>query len=44
VKWPELLSHLHARHDQLFGINARVIVAGRIAVGEQVTVEPPPGA
>ena len=35
-KWPELLRHLHARHDTLFGINARVIIAGRIAVGQSV--------
>jgi uncharacterized protein YcbX len=38
-KWPELLRHLDARHDTLFGINARVLQAGRIAAGETVHIE-----
>jgi uncharacterized protein YcbX len=38
VKWPELLRHLAARHGQCFGINARVVVAGRMAVGQAVEV------
>jgi hypothetical protein len=33
-KWPRLLRHLAAEHDTLFGINARVIAGGRIALGE----------
>jgi MOSC domain-containing protein len=37
-KWPELLRHLDARHQTLFGINARVLQAGRIAAGESVEV------
>jgi hypothetical protein len=37
-KWPELLRHLDARHDTLFGINARVLQAGRVAVGERVEI------
>jgi uncharacterized protein len=37
-KWPELLRHLDARHGTLFGINARVLQAGRIAVAEPVEV------
>jgi uncharacterized protein YcbX len=35
-KWPELLRHLDAHHGTLFGINARVLQSGRIAVGERV--------
>jgi uncharacterized protein len=35
-KSPELLRHLAAAHDQCFGLNARVITGGRIAVGERV--------
>jgi uncharacterized protein len=38
VKWPQLLRHLDARHGRLFGINARVVHAGRVAVGERVEV------
>ena len=38
VKWPELLRHLVAHHGQCFGINARVVIAGRIAVGQTVQV------
>jgi uncharacterized protein YcbX len=40
-KWPELLRHLNAHHDGQFGINARVVQAGRIALDETLTVEPP---
>jgi uncharacterized protein YcbX len=41
VKWPELLRHLDARHGRLFGINARVVRAGRVELGEAVEVAPP---
>jgi uncharacterized protein YcbX len=34
--WPELLRHLAAAHGNRFGTNARVLVAGRIAVGQSV--------
>jgi uncharacterized protein YcbX len=37
-KWPGLLRHLAARHDTLFGMNARVLQSGRIAAGETVRV------
>jgi uncharacterized protein YcbX len=37
-KWPELLRHLDARHETLFGINARVLHAGRIAADESVEI------
>ena len=40
-KWPGLLRHLDARHGTLFGINARVVQSGRIAVGEAATTEAP---
>jgi uncharacterized protein YcbX len=40
-KWPELLRFLHDRHDQLFGINARVMAGGRVAVGATAELEPP---
>jgi len=33
-KWPGLLRHLAARHDTCFGINARVLVPGRVQRGE----------
>jgi uncharacterized protein YcbX len=39
AKSPELLRHLAARHDTLFGINARVLQSGRIAAGETVHIE-----
>ena len=39
AKSPELLRHLAARHDTLFGINARVLQSGRIAAGEAVRIE-----
>jgi uncharacterized protein YcbX len=41
VKWPGLLSHLHAEHRQMFGINARVVTGGRLEVGEQVELQVP---
>jgi uncharacterized protein YcbX len=41
VKWPGLLRHLNAEHEQVFGINARVVTAGRIAVGETVELQLP---
>jgi uncharacterized protein len=37
-KWPELLRHLDAHHQTLFGVNARVMQAGRIAAGEAVQI------
>jgi len=40
VKSPGLLKHLAARHDQVFGINARVITGGRIAVGQTAELRP----
>ena len=42
AKWPELLRQLDARHGTLFGINARVVRSGRIAVGDAAATEPPP--
>jgi uncharacterized protein len=36
VKWPDLLKHLTAAHEMCFGINARVMVGGRVAAGEKV--------
>jgi uncharacterized protein len=36
LKWPGLLKHLATAHEQYFGINARVLAAGRIAAGEAV--------
>jgi uncharacterized protein YcbX len=41
AKWPELLRHLDARHGTLFGINARVVRSGRIAVGDPAATEAP---
>jgi uncharacterized protein YcbX len=38
-KWADLARLLDARHDGLFGINARVLRAGRIAVGDPAIVE-----
>jgi uncharacterized protein YcbX len=40
AKWPELLRHLDARHETLFGINARVMQAGRIAADATLSIEP----
>lgn len=37
-KWPGLLRHLTAHHGMAFGINGRVLAAGRIEIGEQVQV------
>jgi uncharacterized protein YcbX len=37
-KWPQLLRHLDARHGTLFGVNARVMQAGRVAAGEQFEI------
>ncbi len=37
-KWPELLRHVTAQHQQLFGIYARVVIAGRLAAGQAVEV------
>jgi hypothetical protein len=44
AKSPQLLRHLAAHHDTLFGVNARVLQPGRIAAGEAVTIEPATGA
>ena len=41
VKWPGLLRHLNAEHAQVFGINARVVTAGRVAAGEAVALQVP---
>ena len=41
VKWPGLLSHLAAEHSQCFGIYARVVEGGRVAVGEAVRMATP---
>jgi uncharacterized protein YcbX len=38
-KWPELLRHLDANHGRLFGMNARVLQAGRIAADETPRIE-----
>lgn len=38
AKWPGLLKHLHREHRTCFGINARVVVPGRISAGERVSV------
>jgi uncharacterized protein YcbX len=35
-KWPELLRHLAAEHNQLFGINARAHTAATVRVGDPV--------
>ena len=37
-RWPELLTWLHQEHQGLFGINARALAPGRVAVGDPVTV------
>lgn len=44
VKWPGLLKHLTAAHDMSFGINARVMVGGRLAAGETVELLAPSGS
>lgn len=43
VKWPGLLRHLAATHDQCFGINARVLTGGRLAAGETADLMPASG-
>jgi uncharacterized protein len=40
-RWPELLRHLHRTRAGLFGINARVLDAGRVAEGDPATVTGP---
>jgi hypothetical protein len=40
-RWPELLRHLHRARAGLFGINARVVLPGRVAVGDRATVTGP---
>jgi uncharacterized protein YcbX len=40
-RWPELLRWLHRRRDALFGVNAKVVAAGRVRVGDRVTVTEP---
>jgi MOSC domain-containing protein len=43
IKWPGLLRHLHDKHEQNFGVNARVITGGRIEAGEAVELLPASG-
>jgi uncharacterized protein len=43
IKWPGLLRHLHDKHAQCFGINARVITSGRIEAGEAFELLPASG-
>jgi uncharacterized protein YcbX len=40
-KWPGLLKHLNAEHQQVFGVNARVVANGRVSVGEAVELQVP---
>jgi uncharacterized protein YcbX len=40
-RWPELLRWLHRRRGALFGVNARVVAAGRVRVGDRVAVTEP---
>jgi uncharacterized protein YcbX len=40
-RWPELLRHLHRARAGLFGINAGVVLPGRVAVGDRATVTGP---
>jgi MOSC domain-containing protein len=42
-RWPELLRWLHRERGALFGVNAKVVAGGRVAVGDRVTLEAPPG-
>jgi len=37
------LRHLHATHQQCFGINARVLTGGRIGEGEALEIVSPSG-
>jgi uncharacterized protein len=39
-RWPELLRWLHRERHALFGINAGVLVGGRVRVGDRVTGVP----
>ena len=41
-RWPELLRWLHRRNGGLFGVNARVVTAGRVRAGDPVAVTEPP--
>jgi uncharacterized protein YcbX len=40
-RWPELLRWLHRRNGGLFGVNARVVTAGRVRAGDPVAVTEP---
>jgi uncharacterized protein len=40
-RWPELLRWLHRHRGALFGVNATVVAAGRVRVGDPVTVTGP---
>jgi uncharacterized protein YcbX len=40
-RWPELLRFLHRERHGLFGVNARVLVAGRVEVGDPAVVTEP---
>jgi uncharacterized protein YcbX len=40
-RWPELLRWLHRRNGALFGVNARVVAAGRVRAGDPVAVTEP---
>jgi uncharacterized protein len=40
-RWPELLRWLHRGRGGLFGVNARVVTAGRVRVGDRATVTEP---
>jgi uncharacterized protein len=40
-RWPALLRHLHRARAGLFGINARVVVPGRVALGDRAAVSVP---
>jgi uncharacterized protein YcbX len=40
-RWPVLLRHLHRARAGLFGVNARVLVPGRVALGDRATVAGP---
>jgi uncharacterized protein YcbX len=43
-RWPALLRHLHRARAGLFGINARVVVPGRVALGDHAAVSVPAAA
>ena len=40
-KWPELLRHLTAAHEQNLGVLARVLDGGRVAAGAEIRIEGP---